>query len=41
MRLVDARGNRAEALKVYEQLHTLLRNELGTAPQELHRQLLD
>jgi DNA-binding SARP family transcriptional activator len=44
MRVLDARGNRAEALKVYEQLRTLLRNELGTAPsratQELHRRLL-
>jgi DNA-binding SARP family transcriptional activator len=34
MRILDARGNRAEALKVYEQLRTLLRDELGTAPSQ-------
>jgi DNA-binding SARP family transcriptional activator len=37
-------GNRAEALRVYEQLRQRLRDELGTAPspasQELHRTLL-
>jgi DNA-binding SARP family transcriptional activator/tetratricopeptide (TPR) repeat protein len=39
-----ARGNRAEALRVYEQLRTLLRDELGTPPgagvKALHEQLL-
>ncbi len=44
MEILDARGNRAEALHVYERLRTLLREELGTAPsaptQELHRRLL-
>ena len=39
------RDDRADALHVYDQLRTLLREELGTAPspstQELHRALLD
>ena len=39
-----ARGNAAEALRVYEALRALLREELGAAPsgetQELHRRLL-
>jgi len=45
--LMDAlarRGNSAEALLVYEQLRTLLRDELGAVPsppsQALHRRLL-
>ncbi len=44
MRVVDARGNRAEALKVYDDLRALLREELGTIPsaatQALHGNLL-
>lgn len=44
MLTLERRGNRAEALRVYEELRRLLRNELGTAPspptQELHRTLL-
>ncbi len=44
MRVLDARGNRAEALKVYDELRTLLREELGTTPssatQGLHGDLL-
>lgn len=44
MLTLDRRGNRAEALRVYEELRRLLRDELGTAPspatQELHRSLL-
>lgn len=44
MRVYDARDNRAEALRVYEQLRAMLREELGIAPsgatQELHRELL-
>ena len=44
MEVLAARDNRAEALHVYDQLRTLLREELGTAPspatQELHRALL-
>lgn len=44
MEVLAARGNDAEALRVYEGLRTLLREELGTAPsgetQALHRQLL-
>ena len=44
MRVLDARGNRAEALKVYDELRGLLRDELGTAPssatQALHGELL-
>ena len=45
MEVLAARDNRAEALNVYEQLRTLLRDELGTAPSpataEIHRELLD
>ena len=44
MRALEARDNRAEALRVYEQLRQLLRTELGVAPspatQDLHRRLL-
>lgn len=44
MEVLAVRGNRAEALYVYDQLRTLLRDELGAAPspatQELHRTLL-
>jgi DNA-binding SARP family transcriptional activator len=40
----ERRGNRAEALRVYDDLRLLLRDELGTSPapatQELHRSLL-
>lgn len=42
--LLDRRQNRAEALRVYEQLRTLLREDLGTAPspatQDLYRRVL-
>jgi pentatricopeptide repeat protein len=44
MRALARSGNTAEALRVYEQLRTLLREELGIAPcaetLELHAQLL-
>lgn len=44
MGALAARGNAAEALRVYEGLRELLRDELGAAPsgetQELHRSLL-
>jgi DNA-binding SARP family transcriptional activator len=44
MQVLDARGNRAEALQAYEELRTLLRDELGASPspatQEVHRRLL-
>jgi DNA-binding SARP family transcriptional activator len=44
METMDARGNTAEALLVYESLRRRLRDELGVAPsaatQELHRRLL-
>ena len=44
MEVLAARDNRAEALHVYEQLRTLLREELGAAPspatKEFHRALL-
>jgi len=44
MQVLDARGNRAEALQAYEELRTLLRHELGASPssakQEVHRRLL-
>ncbi len=44
MLVCDRRGNRAEALRVYDDLRRLLRDELGTSPapvtQELHRTLL-
>ena len=40
----ERRGNRAEALRVYDDLRRLLRDELGTSPapvtQDLHRSLL-
>lgn len=45
MEVLAARDNRADALHVYDQLRTLLRDELGAAPspatQELHRALLE
>jgi DNA-binding SARP family transcriptional activator len=44
MRALDAKGNCAEALGVYEELRQRLRDELGIAPsaptQELYRRLL-
>jgi DNA-binding SARP family transcriptional activator len=44
MRALEARGNIAAALEVYDQLRRLLHDELGTAPgpttQALHKQLL-
>jgi DNA-binding SARP family transcriptional activator len=44
MRVLERRGNSAEALRVYDRLRALLRDELGTAPspvtQELHKALL-
>ena len=44
MEALEARGNVAEALLVYERLRTILRDELGTTPcpavQEVHRRLL-
>ena len=44
MEVLAARDNRAEALQVYDELRTMLREELGTAPspatKELHRMLL-
>lgn len=44
MQALAAEGNRAEALRVYEQLRTRLRDDLGVAPspqtQEVHLQLL-
>jgi SARP family transcriptional regulator, regulator of embCAB operon len=44
MRALAEQGNAAEALRVYERLRTILREELGAAPgpesQLLHRQLL-
>ncbi len=44
MRTLNTRGNRAEALTVYDDLRILLRDQLGSAPspqtQQLHRQLL-
>ena len=44
MEVLAARGNSAEALHVYEELRTLLREELGAAPspetQRVHRALL-
>jgi len=45
MEALAAQGNHAEALQIYDQLRTLLRDELGAAPspatQALHRRLLD
>jgi DNA-binding SARP family transcriptional activator len=44
MEILAARGNIAEALRVYEQLRTLLREELGATPsppiQALQLQML-
>ena len=44
MQVLDARGNRAEALRVYDELRLRLREELGVAPsaqtQELHKLFL-
>ncbi len=44
MQILDTRGNRAEALRVYDELRIRLRDELGVAPssqtQALHKQLL-
>ena len=44
MEALAARGNAAEALRVYEDLRTRLREELGASPsgatQEVHRRLL-
>jgi len=44
MQVLDARGNRAEALQAYEELRALLRDELGASPspstQAVHRGLL-
>ena len=45
MRVLEAEGNTAEGLQVYEDLRRLLSDELGSAPgaaaQEVHRRLLD
>jgi DNA-binding SARP family transcriptional activator len=45
MRALVERGNGAEALRVYDRLRTVLRQELGVAPtaetQQLHRRLLE
>ena len=45
MEALERRGNVAEALRAYERLRVLLREELGIAPspslQALHRRLLD
>ena len=44
MEVLARKGNDAEALRVYDQLRVLLREQLGTAPsaptQDLHRRLL-
>jgi DNA-binding SARP family transcriptional activator len=44
MEALEAQGNVAEALVVYETLRTLLRDELGVPPaesvQSVHRRLL-
>jgi DNA-binding SARP family transcriptional activator len=44
MEALERRGNTAEALRAYERLRVLLREELGIAPnpaiQSLHRRLL-
>ena len=44
MRALAEQGNAAEALRVYERLRMVLRDELGASPgaetQRLHRQLL-
>ena len=39
MEILVARGNAAEALRVYEQLRTRLRDELGATPAPELRQL--
>jgi len=45
MRALEARGNSAAALAVYDRLRRLLRDELGAAPgaatQALHKHLLE
>lgn len=45
MDILEARGNRADALRLYEQLRTLLQHELGVTPseetREIHRRLLN
>jgi len=45
MEALEQRGNFAEALRVYERLRVLLRDELGTTPgpevQRVYRRLLD
>jgi DNA-binding SARP family transcriptional activator len=44
MEALERRGNAAEALRVYDRLRVLLRDELGVAPisavQRVHRRLL-
>ena len=44
MAVLVRKGNDAEALRVYDELRVLLREQLGTAPsaatQDLYRQLL-
>ncbi|MDP8911900.1 MAG: DNA-binding protein [Actinomycetota bacterium] len=44
MEVVDRRGNRAEALRIYDDLRRRLRDDLGAAPspatQDMHRRLL-
>ena len=44
MRALERKGDDADALLVYEQLRTVLRDELGATPsplsQALHRRLL-
>jgi DNA-binding SARP family transcriptional activator len=44
MEALEASGNVAEALRVYDRLRVLLREELGVVPgraaQDLHRRLL-
>jgi SARP family transcriptional regulator, regulator of embCAB operon len=44
MEALEQRGNLAEALRAYERLRVLLREELGVAPsptlQAVHRRLL-
>jgi DNA-binding SARP family transcriptional activator len=44
MEALEAQGEEAEALRVYDGLRVLLRDELGTAPsaalQAVHRRLL-
>jgi DNA-binding SARP family transcriptional activator len=45
MQVLDTQGNRAEALRLYDRLRVLLREELGASPsqatQDVHRKLLD